>query len=103
VRLLFSFGAEGACSTELKHLPSRRRLTLEPINHDLSTALRDALMVIDGILNCCCTRVSMALSVPRVFSISSRMRITPSSISSPEILEYSLPPTGSVVLVTRVS
>src|SRR5262245_31018917 len=33
------------------HLPSRRRLTLEPINHDLSAALHGALMVIGGILN----------------------------------------------------
>src|SRR5215470_6742848 len=31
--------------------PSRRRLTLEPINHELSGALHGALMVIGGILN----------------------------------------------------
>ena len=44
----------------------------------------------------------MALSVPPVFSISSRMRITMSSISSVRFSMYSLPPTGSVVLVAPV-
>ena len=39
------------CRTELRHLLSRRRLTLEPINHDLSAALHGALMVIGGIWN----------------------------------------------------